>query len=171
MIYKYLNNNIDIHGGGSDLIYPHHESEIAQSEQFTGVKPFARYWMHTGAVGYQGEKMSKSLGNLVLVSEVLKKHSADALRYLLLSHHYRTPWEFKEKQLNAAEKKVTYFKKLLQSINDSPKATGGKSLKKFEIAMDNDLDTPSALLIMENAFSLEDRETAKKISSTLGFSF
>ena len=77
MAYKYLDKKIDIHGGGSDLRFPHHESEIAQSEAFTGQKPFSQFWLHTGTVMYEGEKMSKSLGNLVLVSDLLKKYSSN----------------------------------------------------------------------------------------------
>src|SRR6185369_10243125 len=103
MVNEYLGEQIDIHGGGIDLIYPHHESEIAQSEQFTGKKPYVSFWMHTGAVGYQGKKMSKSLGNLVMVSDLLKKYSANTIRYMLLSHHYREPWEFEEKEMEKAE--------------------------------------------------------------------
>lgn len=99
-----LGKQIDIHGGGKDLIYPHHESEIAQSEGATGKTPFAKYWLHTGTVGYRGQKMSKSKGNLVIVSDLLKKYSPNAIRYLLLSHHYREDWEFTESQLDTAEK-------------------------------------------------------------------
>jgi len=168
MIYKYLGKNIDIHGGGSDLIYPHHESEIAQSEQFTGVKPFVSFWMHTGAVGYQGEKMSKSLGNLIMVSDLLKTYDANVIRYLLLSHHYREPWEFKEEQIRAADQKV----KALLSKNIPVKAglhISKNLLKQFETAMLNDLDTPQALKILEQTVMVKDFATFKKISNILGF--
>ncbi|TMC64982.1 MAG: cysteine--tRNA ligase, partial [Chloroflexota bacterium] len=93
MSMHYLGPQIDIHGGGADLAFPHHTSEIAQSEHFTGKRPFSRIWMHTGMVHQDGEKMSKSLGNLTLVSDLLKEHSADAIRITLLNHHYRYPWE------------------------------------------------------------------------------
>src|SRR5258708_1303704 len=103
MIYQYLGAQIDIHGGGADLIYPHHESEIAQSESYTGKSPFVQTWMHIAMLKYQGEKMSKSLGNLVLVKDLLQKYSPNALRWLLLSHHYRQEWEFKLKELDRAD--------------------------------------------------------------------
>jgi len=94
MSTRYLGNTIDIHGGGEDLVFPHHESEMAQSELATGDRPFARAWMHVAMVGYQGEKMSKSLGNLILVRDVLAAYHPDALRLYLLSHHYREAWEY-----------------------------------------------------------------------------
>lgn len=103
MIKKTLGEQIDIHGGGFDLIYPHHESELAQSESFSGKSPFVKYWMHVAVVSYQGEKMSKSLGNLVLVSDLLKKYSANAIRLMLLMNHYRKPWEYTEEQIKKAQ--------------------------------------------------------------------
>jgi L-cysteine:1D-myo-inositol 2-amino-2-deoxy-alpha-D-glucopyranoside ligase len=96
MIQQVLGDQIDIHGGGADLIYPHHESEIAQSEAYTHKVPYVQYWMHIAMVRYEGEKMSKSLGNLVLVEDLLKNYEANALRLLLLSNHYRTSWEYTE---------------------------------------------------------------------------
>jgi len=144
MIYKYLDKKIDIHGGGIDLIYPHHESEIAQSENFTGEKPFVKYWLHTGAVGYQGHKMSKSLGNLVMVSDLLKKYPPNAIRYLLLSHHYRQPWEFKEEELITAAKSL---KNLLENLKGEEKG----DTEGFIQALSDDLDTPKALKVMEEA--------------------
>ncbi|MDQ3881249.1 MAG: cysteine--tRNA ligase, partial [Chloroflexota bacterium] len=89
MSMEYLGDRFEIHGGGSDLIFPHHESEIAQSEGATGVRPFVAFWMHTGMVHHEGEKMSKSLGNLVLVRDLLVDYPGDAIRLYLLSHHYR----------------------------------------------------------------------------------
>jgi L-cysteine:1D-myo-inositol 2-amino-2-deoxy-alpha-D-glucopyranoside ligase len=96
MAMRYLGDTIDIHGGGSDLIFPHHESEIAQSEGYTGKEPFVRYWMHVGMLRYQGEKMSKSLGNLVMAPVLLETYSPDAIRLALLSHRYRESWEYEE---------------------------------------------------------------------------
>jgi L-cysteine:1D-myo-inositol 2-amino-2-deoxy-alpha-D-glucopyranoside ligase len=149
MAYKYLDKNIDIHGGGRDLIYPHHESEIAQSENFTGIKPFAKYWLHTGAVMYQGEKMSKSLGNLVMVSDLLKEYSPNTIRHLLLSHHYRTPWEFHEDELKEAEEKIEVIKRALGteiSIPNQKKLAEHESA--FKIAMDDDMNTPKAIILL-----------------------
>ncbi|MEO6508689.1 MAG: cysteine--tRNA ligase [Patescibacteria group bacterium] len=106
MSMKYLGPQIDIHGGGTDLIFPHHESEIAQAEGFSGISPFVNIWMHCAMVSYQGEKMSKSLGNLVYVQDLAKKYSANAIRYYLLSHHYRTEWEYKEEEMKSAAEKM-----------------------------------------------------------------
>src|SRR5215207_5009615 len=100
MATRYLGPMVDIHGGGSDLIFPHHECEIAQTEPITGQKPYVRYWMHTAMVEYQGEKMSKSLGNLVKVRDVLQTYNPDAFRLYLLAHHYRTPWEYQDDELD-----------------------------------------------------------------------
>jgi len=133
-----LGEQIDIHGGGSDLIFPHHEAEIIQSEGSTGKVPFAKYWIHTGQVFYEGEKMSKSKGNLVMVSSLLEKYSANAIRFLLLSHHYRDRWEFKEEDLANAQKRVETL---------SGKLCGGGS-NEFINIMDNDLNTPEALELL-----------------------
>src|SRR5260370_7686659 len=101
MALEYLGPQVDVHGGGADLIYPHHESEIAQSESVTGMRPFARIWVHVGMLRYQGEKMSKSLRNLVLIRELLRRYDADTIRLLLLRHHYRGPWHYSQHQLAA----------------------------------------------------------------------
>ena len=96
---KYLGKQITIHGGGADLMFPHHTCEIAQSENATGMRPFVRIWMHCGMVFLGGEKMSKSLGNLILVSNLLRDHTPDAIRVMLLSHHYRQEWEYTEEHM------------------------------------------------------------------------
>jgi len=90
----FLGPTVDIHGGGADLAFPHHECEIAQSEAATGERPFVRYWLHTGMVYYQGEKMSKSLGNIIMMHDLLSRFNPDALRLYLASHHYREPWAY-----------------------------------------------------------------------------
>src|SRR6202043_4042396 len=118
IIHKYLGEQIDIHGGGKDLIFPHHESEIAQSQSATKKIPFAKYWLHTGTVMYQGEKMSKSLGNLVLIDELLKKYSPNAIRWVLLSHHWYEDWEFHERELQEAEMKVDLITTKIQDRQD-----------------------------------------------------
>jgi L-cysteine:1D-myo-inositol 2-amino-2-deoxy-alpha-D-glucopyranoside ligase len=101
MASTYLGLPIAVHGGGSDLIFPHHECEIAQAERSSGITPFVKIWMHVGMVEYQGDKMSKSLGNLVIVRDVLETTSSDAFRLYLFSHHYRTVWEFYDDELTA----------------------------------------------------------------------
>ncbi len=109
MAMKYLGSRLDIHGGGQDLVFPHHENEVAQSESLTGTSPFVKYWLHTGYLTINGEKMSKSLGNYVTVQEVLKKHSPGAVRLFLLSAHYRSPIDFRWEALEAAERSLSYI--------------------------------------------------------------
>lgn len=168
MIYKYLGKNIDIHGGGNDLRYPHHESEIAQSENFTGKKPFAKLWMHTGTVMYKREKMSKSLGNLIMVSDLLKQYSANAIRYLLLSHHYRKPWEYEKRELDEIKKVVQKNENILKT------ASGSQNLEStimdaFSTALANDLDTPKTLSILNETIQKGKLLEAKKMWNELGF--
>ncbi len=177
MIKEYLGDQIDIHGGGSDLIYPHHESEIAQSENFTGKKPFAKYWIHTGMVGYQGEKMSKSLGNLVMVSDLLQKYSANTIKYILLSHHYREAWEFHEEELAKAEIKVGYIQRALNHKLAKKYWENAGSLA-FTEALDDDLNTPEALKIIDKfaketnkSASFANQKTLREMCALLGFSF
>lgn len=152
MIDQFLGDQIDIHGGGYDLIYPHHESEIAQSESYSGKSQFVNFWMHLGMVMYQGEKMSKSLGNLVLVKDLLKKYSPNAIRWMLLSRHYRIPWEYSEEGLIEAEKKVS------QAMRAAGKQTFfvipsdlNEGSQDFISAMEDDFNTPLALEIIENS--------------------
>ena len=109
MSLHYLGETIDIHGGGGDLVFPHHECEIAQSEQYTGVRPFVRFWMHIAMVRYEGEKMSKSLGNLIMARDLLQDYSANAIRAYLLSHHYRTPWDYDQAGLAQAATRVERY--------------------------------------------------------------
>ena len=147
MALEYLGKQVDVHGGGADLIYPHHESEIAQSESATGVRPFARIWLHVGMLGYQGEKMSKSLGNLVLIRDLLQRYDADSIRVLLLRHHYREPWEYIEDQLEDAAAWTTRVRRAAgRSGNGS-----GESLLAVRGALEDDLDTPGALRALEEA--------------------
>lgn len=143
MINTYLGSQIDIHGGGNDLIYPHHESEIAQSESYTGKKPFSGFWAETGSVYYENEKMSKSLGNLVMISNLSKKYSANVIRYMLLNHHYRKDFEYFEKDMSDAKEKFEIIEKSLKrDLEDLKKFNLTPKLEKF---MDLDLDIPSVL--------------------------
>lgn len=168
MIRQYLGEQIDIHGGGRDLIFPHHESEIAQSESFTGKAPFAKYFVHTGMVMHMGEKMAKSLGNLILISDLLKEYSPNAIRWMLLSHHYRRVWEFDEDEIAEAEK---IARKLRRSASLNGKSGINKSiLREFAAVMDDDLDTPKALKLMEEAAeNKENGRTVRLIMETMGF--
>ena len=148
MIYDYLGKQIDIHGGGRDLIFPHHESEIAQSESFTGKKPFSRFWMHTGMLMYEGEKMGKSLGNLVMVSDLLKKYTADEIRLVLLMHHYRKPFEFEMTEMRQARRMLKLLVSLLSKAKYIPDTKNNIYFKKFLSFLDDDLNTPEALLYL-----------------------
>jgi L-cysteine:1D-myo-inositol 2-amino-2-deoxy-alpha-D-glucopyranoside ligase len=167
MAIRYLGPQIDIHGGGADLAFPHHTCEIAQSEHFTGLSPFSRFWLHIGMVHQDGEKMSKSLGNLTLVDNLLKEYSADTIRLTLLNHHYRYPWECFPADLTYSSKLIQSFQALRSLVG--PEATGTDALlrARFEAAMDNDLNTPEALLLLEQsataALASGNRETAAEV--------
>lgn len=150
MSAKFLDMPVDIHGGGADLLFPHHECEIAQAEKATNKMPFTRFWLHVAMVRHQGEKMSKSLGNLVMARDLLQAGwSADALRTYMSTHHYREPWSYSEADLAAA---ATIADALAEAIS----ATGGlgealgteSSSAAFRNAMDNDLDSPAAVRIL-----------------------
>ena len=149
MSLKYLGDTLDIHGGGQDLVFPHHENEIAQSESFTGVKPFVKYWLHNGLVQLGEEKMSKSLGNLITIKEALQKYSADAMRLFVLSSHYRSPLTYSEEALEAAERGIERLAQLIS--RDDPTGGNGEAFdaepyrKQFIEAMDDDFNTPQAL--------------------------
>jgi cysteinyl-tRNA synthetase len=155
MNLTHLGEQIDIHGGGNDLIFPHHENEIAQTESMTG-KTFARYWVHNGMLQLTGEKMSKSLGNLVTIEDYLAEHSADSFRYLVLNSGYRNPLSFNEEIITQADSSVERLKSGLRPA--SPEAKGlsekqvftlteqaGKAKDSFIKAMDDDFNSAAAL--------------------------
>jgi cysteinyl-tRNA synthetase len=167
MSMKYLGETFDIHGGGKDLIFPHHENEIAQSEAATG-RPFARYWLHNGFVNINSEKMSKSLGNFFTIREVLEKYDSEVLRFFLLSAHYRSPLDFSDQNLNEAESgmeriysSMAAIDDLLANVDGRTDAVDDTSLlnnaelelnekcesirKRFEDAMDDDFNTALAI--------------------------
>lgn len=150
MVAKFLGPSIDIHGGGGDLIFPHHECEIAQSVTATGVFPFSRVWMHIAMVRKDGEKMSKSLGNLVMISDLLKEYTPDALRLYLASYQYRTSWEYDLAQLKMAAAMAQTWQAAVQGA--LPEAPGRiESVREtFRQAMDDDLNTPEAVAVLDN---------------------
>lgn len=147
MATRYLGATIDVHGGGSDLIFPHHECEIAQSELATGQQPFARFWCHAAMAEYQGEKMSKSLGNLILADDVIRSYGADATRLYLFSHHYRATWEYDEVE---ADDWVSLAADLREAV-DVPAFGIDQEVDvsmlrdRFLNALDDDLNTPIAI--------------------------
>jgi len=171
MSTKYLGETFDIHAGGRDLVFPHHENEIAQSEAAFG-KPFVRYWVHNGFLTVEGEKMSKSLGNFVTVDDVLEKYHPEVVRLFMLSTHYRTPIDFSYTGLAEAERRLLYFTETaitLQSITAGmpvgPSDTGRVRafLTEFREAMDDDFNTPRALAaLIAFGKSLNDAMAAKK---------
>jgi cysteinyl-tRNA synthetase len=157
---KYLGEQFDIHGGAQDLIFPHHENEIAECESLTGKKPFVKYWLHTGFLTINGEKMAKSLGNYVTVREALKKYDAEAIRLFVLSTHYRSEIDFTDKKLRDAETSLGRLYNALDGLEEAMERSVKKELteaeKEFEKkierlraefieAMDEDFNTPRAL--------------------------
>lgn len=151
MASRYLGPSIDIHGGGADLIFPHHECEVAQSENAFGVEPFSRFWVHVGMVGYNGEKMSKSLGNLVLISDALQSYSADAIRLYLFSNHYRSTWVYDEVELDTwarvAEDLIEAVEFPAYGIEDELDVSTLRD--RFFNALDDDLNTPVAIQALQ----------------------
>ncbi|NNE95722.1 MAG: cysteine--tRNA ligase [Acidimicrobiales bacterium] len=141
---RELATTIDLHGGGSDLIFPHHECERAQSEAATG-EPFVRHWMHQAMVRMDGEKMSKSLGNLVFVSELRKEYDPRAIRIGVLSNHYRTEWEWHDQLMPTAAEMLERWSSTVGGSD------GTAVLNEVRRALDDDLDTPSAVAAIEAA--------------------
>jgi L-cysteine:1D-myo-inositol 2-amino-2-deoxy-alpha-D-glucopyranoside ligase len=157
MATAYLGDRFEIHGGGGDLIFPHHESELAQTEGATGVAPWVRHWTHAGMLRYEGEKMSKSLGNLVLVRDLLRTYTGDAIRLYLVSHHYRSEVDYREADLERSADAAAHLRRACQRAEaldpDAPALADTAVLDpavaghraRFLAAMDRDLDTPAAL--------------------------
>jgi len=185
MAIKYLGPSIDIHGGGMDLIFPHHECEIAQSEAYTG-KPFVKYWIHNGFVTINKEKMSKSLGNFFTIREVLEKYDGETLRFFLLSTHYRSQIDYSDKHLQEAKQAlqrirgaINKLKTLIKQSREESKEPSEeerelieqvrKSKQKFMDAMDDDFNTREAMpAIFELTRMVNSLDTSSRISrSTL----
>jgi cysteinyl-tRNA synthetase len=153
MSMRYLGESFDVHGGGEDLVFPHHECEIAQSEGATGA-PFARYWIHNGFVNLGAEKMSKSLGNTLTIRDIVRRHDPDALRLWMLGTHYRNPIEWSEERVREAARALERFTRLFHDAGTSgdgspapaaPAGELGALVARFEAAMDDDFNTPQAL--------------------------
>ncbi len=145
-----LGNHFDIHGGGQDLQFPHHENEIAQSEAATGEK-FVNLWMHNGFVRIDDEKMSKSLGNFFTVREVLKVYKGEEIRYFVLASHYRSPLNYSDQLLNSARSALTrLYNSLRGLVIPQTVATDDAAIAKFEQVMDDDFNTPEALAVLFN---------------------
>src|SRR5690606_27645945 len=159
MAKKYLGDTIDIHAGGQDLTFPHHENEIAQSEAANG-KSFANYWMHNGYININNEKMSKSLGNFVLAHDLIKEHDPRVIRFFMLSVHYRHPINFSQELLESAKNSFARIDNAIQNLqhrkNISTNLTADheqwlvkiKTLQQaFEREMDDDFNTANAIAV------------------------
>jgi cysteinyl-tRNA synthetase len=187
MSIKFLGEQIDIHGGGQDVVFPHHENEIAQSESFTGKKPFVKYWLHNGLLQMGAEKMSKSLGNLITIRDALKKYTSDGLRVFILSSYYRSPLTYTPEALEAAQSGADR----LMRVATKEKASGNKGealdakpyYDRFITAMDDDFNTSQAIAALfdlardinraeETGMAAgKARETLRELGGLLGLTF
>lgn len=184
---KYLGTQYDIHGGGQDLIFPHHEAEITQQESASGKKPFVLYWLHSGLVTVNGQKMSKSLKNYIAIREALKDYSPEALRFLAIASHYRSSVEYREDLVKQSEAAIQRIREMVRKL-EVIKKKGEKEEKvefdeiikntklEFENKMDDDFNTPEALAALFNfirlvnasiAESSLDRRSAERVLSFL----
>lgn len=184
MSWKLLGEKFDIHGGGADLQFPHHECEIAQSESVFGIGAFAKYWMHNGFITVNKEKMSKSLGNFFTLKEILKKYDGRVIRYMILQKHYSSPIEFSDELLDQAKaglQRIHDFVRSLKNSNGEKDFDAEFYAKRFEEFMDNDFDTSGALsvvfdLIKDVGFETEYKkdqviELLKRFDSVFGIIF
>jgi len=187
---KYFGPQYDIHGGAIELVFPHHEAEIAQAEATSGIKPYVKYWIHTGLLTINQERMGRSMGNMVRIVDAFEKYSPETLRLWIASTHYRKPLDYNEKDLDVAKKKIDKIALSLRRIKenmDKPskkKRVFVKQMQKlreeFFKAMENDVNTPLALThffkmislvnkqIDKNSFSKDDLEVARKTIHELG---
>jgi len=156
----HFGETYDMHGGASELIFPHHEAEIAQAEALTGKAPFVRYWLHTGLLSVEGRKMSKSLGNVVRIRDAIKEYGVPTLRFYFASFHYKKPVVFSATRLRKATAELTAIRKNLQAFTTAPPTTNPKQERKLQVLlersesafkrnMDNDFETPRALNVLK----------------------
>ena len=178
-----LGEQIDIHGGGADLIFPHHENEIAQSESFTGKAPFAGFWMHNALLQLGEEKMSKSVGNIIGIDEVLDRYGTDALRMFIVTSHYRSPVTYGEEALDSARAGAERLRQAAFSkgVADGHSLDATEARERFREAMDDDLNTPRALASLfdlarainrahdEGHDASEAQATLRELAGVLGF--
>ena len=172
MSMHYLGEQVDIHGGGRDLVFSHHESERAQSESLTGKKPFARAWMHTGLVRFEGHKMSKSRGNLVKVSQALQMAPAAAVRLYLVSHRYGRDWTYDWKALTRSSRLIEQVRKALADdarfVPEKRKSKpDARLMAEFNAALADDLDTPRAVRALRTALRQGDAPAMRAMQGVL----
>ena len=183
MSLAYLGETLDIHGGGQDLVFPHHENEVAQSESYTKKQPFARFWLHNGLLRLGDGKMSKSVGNIVSVREALERHSADALRLFFLSSHYRAPLSYTDDGVVAQERGAERLRVALETAGvdgDGEPLDPAPHRGRFLAAMDDDLNTPRAIAALfdlahdinrcreQGRATSQGRETLRELVGVLG---
>lgn len=166
MAMKELGEQFDIHGGGLDLQFPHHENEIAQSEGATG-HPFANYWLHVGMLQMNNEKMAKSTGNFFTIADVLKNHHPEAVRYFLLSSHYRSPLNYSEENLTNAHKSLTRLYQSLKGVERAESLVDKEWINRFNVAMNDDFNTPEALAVMFELSRELNKTKSLKLAATL----
>jgi len=164
---KYFGQQYDIHGGGLDLIFPHHEAEIAQMESLEGKHPMVKYWMHTGFLTVKGEKMSKSLGNFITIRDALKRNDRDVLRYFILLSHYRSPLQATDEGFANAAKGLAHIRATATKDN----GPDDQGRKEFASAMENDLNTPMALAAIGKLAAAGDIAALKDYGAILGINF
>ncbi|MDD1694449.1 MAG: cysteine--tRNA ligase [Methanoregula sp.] len=164
---KYFGQQYDIHGGGLDLIFPHHEAEIAQMESLEGKHPMVKYWMHTGFLTVKGEKMSKSLGNFITIRDALKTWNPDVLRYFILLSHYRSPLQATDEGLLNAAKGLDHIRAVAKKDNGA----NPEGRKAFTDAMEADLNTPMALAAIQSLAVSGDIEALREYGEILGINF
>ena len=150
LVLRELGTTIDLHGGGADLIFPHHECERAQSEAATGER-FVKHWMHTALISMDGEKMSKSLGNLVFVDDLRTRHDPRAIRLAIVEHHYRMPWEWDDELMPRNDARLASWSASSRSDHGSLRASDPELLASVRAHLDDDLDTPGAFAAIDDA--------------------
>jgi cysteinyl-tRNA synthetase len=164
---KYFGQQYDMHGGGLDLIFPHHEAEIAQMESLEGKHPMVRYWLHTGFLTVKGEKMSKSLGNFITIRDALKTWNRDVLRYCILLSHYRSPLQATDEGFLNAAKGLDH----IRAIATKDKGPDAEGRKAFADAMEADLNTPMAIAAIQKLAGSGDLEALREYGEILGINF
>jgi cysteinyl-tRNA synthetase len=167
---RYLGPQVDIHGGGRDLQFSHHEAERAQSESLSGKRPFARAWVHTGMVRYGGRKMSKSLGNLVKLSQALQRAPAAAVRLYLVTHRYSRDWSFEWRGLARYARLIERIRKFLADSDRErlpDRAPGRRLMAEFNDALSDDLDTPRAVRALRAALAQKDAAALRAMLAVL----
>jgi cysteinyl-tRNA synthetase len=183
MANRYLGTQFDIHGGGRDLIFPHHENEIAQSEAYTDKKPVVKYWMHVGLLTINGQKMSKSLGNYIAIGDLLKRYPADVLRLFVISTHYRRPVNFTEEKLESTKQSLTRIRGTVNNLRERINALSdieGMNLQgdvtrqqiqttmtEFMEMMDDDLNTPRALAAFHRLIQIGNKALADNMNKSV----